>query len=272
MRLSEKSLTIFFVTFFIAMAVWSIALYMTGQTTTQWNYLFNVGTAFLFLSGGLFAFQQVKKSPIKSSVDSELIAIGIGVTLFGIGLLIWSYYNLVLNVESPFPSLSDVVYVFYAPILGYGLVNLLRVYGVKMTKSIYLQFFAVFVITAILILNFIIRPDISSEASLLTKMLLFYYPLADALLVTLGIMIFRLTRGKLHNSFNYFLIALFSMAFADFLFSYRTAVETYYNGDFSDVLYALTGLLFTLGIIRIVATQAILQKYFPENDTRDKLS
>lgn len=260
----------FYSVFFIVMVGWSILLWQTNQTTTQWNYLFNVGIAFLFFSGGLIAFSEARKSAIKSSVDHELIAVGLGVTLFGIGISIWSYYNLVLHVESPFPSLSDAVYVFYAPILGYGLVNLLKVSGAKITSKRYLEFLAIFAVAAILIFTLISPPDLSSETSFLTKFLLIYYPLTDSMLVALGIMMIRLTRGKLHNSFFYFFIALLSLASADLLFSYRATQGTYYNGDFTDVLYAFTGLMFTLGVVRIVSTQSILQKYFKENELQEK--
>jgi hypothetical protein len=254
------------------MVLWSVALYATGQTTTHWNYLFNVGIAILFFSGGFIAISQARKSKIKSSVDHELITIGLGVTLFGIGISIWSYYNLVLNVELPLPSFSDLAYVLYAPVLGYGLVNLLKVSGAKITKRTYLEFLAIFAVAATLILTLISPPDFSSDLSFLTKFLYIYYPLTDSALVALGIIMIRLTWGKLHNSFFYFFIALFSLASADLLYSYRALQGTYYNGDITDVFYAFTGLMFTLGIIRIVATQAILEKYFPESETEDKLS
>lgn len=265
MHFPEKTLTIFYCVFFIAMVAWSFALSTTGQTTTQWNYLFNVASAFLFLSGGFVAFSEARKSTIKSSVDHELIFIGVGVTLFGLGLLIWSYYNLALKIESPYPSLSDAVYVLYSPIVAYGLINLLRVSGISLTKRFYLEAIVVFAITAFLIFKLSIPPDLSLELPFLTKLLNVYYLLADALLITLGLMIIRITRGRIHGSFFFFLIALFSMAIADFTFFYRSAQETYYNGDIADIFYALAGTMFTLGIIKIVATQAIMKKYLSTN-------
>ena len=243
---------------------WSLALFITHQKITNWNYIFNIGIAFFYLSGATIAFLFSKRNEVHNSVTHELLSIGAGVMLFGIGLLIWSYYNLVLHVDIPYPSFADVVYVFYIPILAYGVVSLLRVYGIMISKAMYIQTFVIFVLAAIFIFAVGNPPDLSNSIPLLAKVFTLYYLLGDALLITLGIMLIRLTKGRIHNSFFYFFLAFFSMTTADFLFSYRTAHEIYWNGDVSDVFYALAGLLFTLGIIKIVATQSIITKYFSQ--------
>lgn len=266
MQFPAKKLTYFFYVFFVGMVWWSLALSITDQKTTDWNYLFNVGIAFLYLSGGAIAFLWSKKSETHNSVIHELLSVGLGVTIFGIGLLVWSYYNLFLDVDIPYPSLADAVYVFYMPILAYGIISLLRTFGIFMSKKIYLETFMIFVLAAVFIFAVGNPPDLSPELPYLVKAFNIYYLLGDALLITLGITLIRLTRGKLHNSFFYFMFALFSMAAADFIFSYRTAHETYWNGDIADVFYSLAGLMFTLGIIKIVATQSILSKYLPKNN------
>jgi hypothetical protein len=266
MPFPHKAMMASYTALFAAMVVWSFVLWQSRQTTSTWNYLFNVGCAFFFLSGGLIALFQAMKPKIKSAVDHELIAVGIGVILFGTGLSIWSYYNLVLNVESPFPSLSDAVYVLYSPILTYGLINLLRVTGARITKRFYLEFLALFAVISFFILTQSNPPDLSSELPFITKFLNVYYLLADALLLSLGLMIIRVTKGKIHNSFFFFLIAIFSMAIADFTFFYRSAEGIYYNGDIGDVFYALSGFMFATGIIKIVATQSILDKYLKDNN------
>ncbi len=237
------------------MVGWSTALFLTNQKTGDWNYLFNVADALIYLSGGAIALVASLKLGLKNTLGRELISVGIGISFFGIGLTIWSYYNLALRVELPYPSFSDAVYVFYSPILAYGIISLLRVFGVMITKRFYLESVGVFIIAAILIFTIGGPPDLSSQLSFLAKFLNVYYLLADALLITLGMMMIRLTRGKIHGSFFYFLIALFSMAIADFTFFYRTAQETYWNGDIADIFYAFAGTMFALGIVKIVAAQ-----------------
>ncbi len=254
MPFSERKIITFYCVYFLVLVAWSLVLFLTRQKTSDWNYLFNVADALIYLSGGTIALVEARKLHLKNTLGRELTSVGIGVFLFGVGLSIWSYYNLALRVESPYPSFSDAVYVFYSPILAYGLISLLRVFGVMITKRFYLESLGVFVLSAVLILS-VNPPDLASDLPFLAKFLNVYYLLADALLVSLGIMMLRLTHGRIHGSFFFFLIALFSMAIADFTFFYRVAQETYWNGDISDIFYAFAGLMFTLGIIKIVAAQ-----------------
>lgn len=263
MQFPAKKLTYFFYFYFALMIVWSIILYITHQTTSDWNYLFNIGIASFYLSGGAIAFIWSKKSEIRNSILRELITVGAGVTIFGVGLLIWSYYNLILRDAVPYPSIADAVFIFYFPILAYGIISLLRVFGIMISKRIYLETLIIFILTAIFIFTIGNPPDLSSSLPILTKTLNISYLLGDSLLISLGIMLIRLTRGKIHNSFFYFFIGFFSMASADFLFSYRTAHETYWNGDITDIFFTLAGLMFTLGIIKIIATQSAINKFVP---------
>lgn len=254
MPFSERKLITFYVLYFAAMVGWSLVLFLTHQKTTDWNYLFNVADALIYLTGGIIALTGSRRLHLKNSLGRELTSVGIGVILFGIGLSIWSYYNLALRVELPYPSLSDAFYVFYSPILAYGLINLLRIFGVMITKKFYFESLGIFIISAILILS-MNHPDLAHDLSFLAKFLNVYYLLADALLITLGVMMLRLTRGRIHGSFFFFLIALFGMAIADFTFFYRNGQSTYWNGDIADIFYAFAGTMFAIGIVKIVAAQ-----------------
>lgn len=263
MPFSERKLIAFYFLYFAAMVGWSLVLFLTHQKTTDWNYLFNVADALIYLTGGLIALTGSRRLHLKNSLGRELTSVGIGVILFGIGLSIWSYYNLALRIESPYPSLSDAVYVFYSPILAFGLINLLRVFGVMIAKRFYFESLGIFIVTSVLIITIGGPPDLASDLTFLAKFLNIYYLLADALLITLGTMIIRLTHGRIHGSFFFFLIALFSMAIADFTFFYRTTQEIYWNGDIADIFYALAGTMFAIGIIKIVAAQERLSTATP---------
>lgn len=254
MPFSERKIVIFYCIYFLVLVAWSLTLFLTRQKTSDWNYLFNVADALIYLTGGTIALVEARKLHLKNTLGRELMSVGIGVILFGIGLSIWSYYNLALRVELPLPSFSDAVYVFYSPILAFGLISLLRVFGVMITKRFYLESLVIFIIAAFLII-FLNHPDLATALPFLTKFLAIYYLLADALLITLGIMILRLTRGRIHGSFFFFLVALFSMALADFIYFYRVAQGSYWNGDITDIFYAFAGTMFTFGIIKIAAAQ-----------------
>jgi hypothetical protein len=264
MPFSERKLSSFFYGYFLLLLIWSFTLFFTHQTTSQWNYFFNLAYAFIYLSGGIIAFLGAKKSGLHNSVGRELFWIGTAVTCYGAGLVLWAYFNVVLLIETPFPSLADFFFVLYTPFLGYSIIHLLSIFGINTSKKIYFQALLIFAISSLFIFSIGNPPDLSSDLPLLTKSLNIYYLLSDSLLITLGLLLIRFTRGKIHKSFFYFLTALFLMTIADFVFSYRSANNTYWNGDISDVVFALAGLMFTQGIIKIVTTQSIILKYLPQ--------
>lgn len=261
MRFSENQLTLSFWIYFAILVLWSLILFATNQKTTELNYLFNLAYALLYLSGGAVAFRWAKKLSLHNAVGRELFWIGAAITFFGAGLLVWSYYNLVLRIDTPFPSMADAFFVLYTPFLSYSVINLLHVFGVKTSKKLYFEGLLVFALAAYFVFSIGNPPDLSEKLPLLTKGLNIYYLLSDSLLITLSLILIRFTKGRIHKSFFYFLVAMTAMALGDFIFSYRTANGTYWNGDISDLIYAFSGLMFTLGIIKIVATQAIIYKY-----------
>lgn len=255
MRFLDKYSTAYFLCFFLLLMSWSIVLLFTGQTNSPWNYLFNTAYALLYFSGGLAAIWGTKLHGFRSSVGKELFSIAIGMCGFAVGLFIWSYYNMVLKVEIPYPSLADIFFILYIPFIAYGIINLLREFGMLFSKRIICESAGIFIIAGILIFFFGNPPDLSPTLPFFTKALNIFYLLGDSFLITLGFMLIRLTQGHIHQSFFFFIAALLVMALADLVFGYRTGAQMYWNGDISDLLYALSGCLFSLGVVKIVSVQ-----------------
>lgn len=255
MQFLDRYLTYFLICFFLLLVQWTGFLYVTEQKTTEWNYYFNVAYAFMYIFGGLIALYGTKLHGLRSSVGRETFAIAIGMFGFAIGLFIWAFYNLVLKIETPFPSLADLFFILYIPFIAYGIINLLREFGLFFSKKILLESIGIFLLSAVLIFVFANPPDLAISTPLLEKVLNSAYLLGDSFLITLGIMLIRLTEGRIHKSFYFFVAALFVMAVADFIFAYRTSTDTYWNGDISDLLFATSGFLFSLGVTKIVIVQ-----------------
>lgn len=260
MKVFDSFVIIFFVIFYAMLLVWAFILFVTGQQTTQWNYLFNAGYALLYYSVGVVALFGIKLHGLNSAVGKELLAIAIGMFGFASGLSIWAYFNLILKVDIPYPSLADFFFALYIPFLGYGIINLLSVFGMFYSKRILSETILIFLLSCVLIFFWGNPPDFSDALPLLTKALNLAYLFGDAFLISLGYMLIRLSKGKIHKSFFFFVGALMVMALADLLFAYRTGAELYWNGDISDVLYATSGFLFSLGVTRIVISQMRITK------------
>ncbi len=262
MRFPEKNLILAFSACILILALWSILLFIANQKTTDLNYIYNVAVGLMFASGGGIAFLGIWGLGIKNALKKELLTVGIGMSCFGMGYFVWSFYNLALRIETPFPSLADAFFALYTPCVTYGVINLLRVFGVMIPKKIYLQSLGIYLVAVIFIFSVGNPPDLSPSLPILTKAVNMYYLLGDSLLITLSIMLIRLTRGRIHNSFIYFVFAMLAMASGDFVFSYRTASGAYWNGDISDFLFGLGAYLFSIGIIKIIATQYTISKSF----------
>ena len=260
MRIFDNYIAIFFTLFFIGLIAWHIILVTTHQTVTQWNYLYNTAYALLYFSGGVVGLFGVKLHGMKSSIGRELLCISLGMFGYAIGLFIWSYYNIIAKVGIPYPSLADFFFVLYIPFIGYGIINLLSVFGLQYSKRILIESFAVFIVVAIAIFFFGNPPDLSDKLPFFTKALNIFYLLGDTFLVTLGVMLIRLTQGRINSSFFFFIGALLVMVCADLLFSYRTGTNVYWNGDTSDLLYAFAGYLFSMGVTKIVYAQLHIAK------------
>lgn len=255
MKFLDSYISVFFGSFFAVLLIWSGILFFTGQKTTEWNYLFNALNALLFFSVGIVALFGVRLHGFQSAVGKELLSIALSMFSFSLGLFVWCYFNIILKVATPYPSLADLFLVLYIPFLGYGIVNLLRAFGMFYSTRILVETIVIFGLTSILIFFIGNPPDLSVAVPLLQKSLNIFYLLGDAFLISLGYMLIRLTKGRIHGSFFYLVGALFAMAGADLIFAYRTGTETYWNGDIADVLYALSGFLFSIGVTKIVSSQ-----------------
>lgn len=263
MRLFDNYIVVFFFCFYFMLLLWAGVLHFTGQTNTEWNYLFNAAYALLYFSVGIVGLFGIKLHGLKSSVGRELLAISLGMFGFSFGLFVWSFFNIILKIETPYPSLADAFFVLYIPFIGYGIINLLSVFGLFYSKRILVETTLIFQLATIVIFLFGNPPDISTTVPILERSLNIFYLLGDAFLISLGYMLIRLTRGKIHQSFFFFIGALIVMAIADLVFAYRTGAEIYWNGDIADILFATSGFFFSLGVTRIVSSQIKISNALP---------
>ncbi len=264
MRFFDNYINVFFSTFFVGMVLWSGILFFTGQRSTEWNYLYNAGYSLLFFSVGIISLFGVKLHGLSSAVGKELLSIALAMFGFSLGLFVWCYYNVIVKIGTPYPSIADFFFVLYIPFLGYGILNLLRVFGMLYSTRILMETIIIFGVSSILIFFVGNPPDLSNELPLLEKSLNIFYLLGDAFLISLGYMLIRLTRGRIHGSFFFLVGALFAMAAADLTFAYRTGTEVYWNGDISDLLFVLSGFLFGLGVTKIVSSQLKIASTLPD--------
>lgn len=183
-----------------------------------------------------------------------LFALGLGAQVFG--QTVFSFYNLVLKVGIPYPSLADVGYFGSIPLYIYGTVLIGRASGLKVSLRLFSgKIQAVLVPLAILAASYAVfltgyEFDWSDPIRIFLDL---GYPFGQAIYISLALLVFLLSRGVLGGMMRpkvlYILIALFIQYIADFNFLYQATHETWVNGGYGDFIYLTAYFAMALGLI-----------------------
>lgn len=249
-------------TYLLLLSAYWLVLSKSGLQTDFWNYFYSFSFSLIPLVGGLVGIAVSKPwGMLQSSMGRALFYIAAGLFTWGAGSMIWSFYNFFLKVSAPYPSMADVGFILSVPLWIVGIISLSHATGArfglkKMKGKLFLL--TVFVSVAVIsyyLLVIVARGGVLTE-SFDNYLKLFFdlgYPLGDVIILALALGIYGL-------SFNYFggqykraiyalLLGFAAMYFADFVFSYTTTVETFYNGNLGDLLFTVALFLITFGTL-----------------------
>ncbi len=237
-------------------------LFLTNTTDGFNNYLFSFLFGLTPLVGGIIAMVQSRMwGGVKSAVGKAVFFIGLGVFCWGAGEAIWSYYNFVLAIPAPYPSLADIGFAPSIFFYGLGALYLSRATGAKYgLRSPLAKAFVVLAPFAILAFSYYLLVVVARGGMLIpegdTELKFFLdiiYPLGDFVGLTIAIIVsglsFKYLGGKYLPDIIAILLGLGVMYVADTIFSYTTTVGTYYNADFGDLVLALGTFLLTYGVL-----------------------
>ncbi len=136
------------------------------------------------LAGAACIWRGVKGNPDR---PAAWILLGCGVISWGLGQLVWSYYEIVLGAAVPFPGLADVGYLLFIPLVAASFVMLFGRLGQHLALGrIILDGFVIavslFAVSWILVLDPIYT---TSDAGIVPTVISLTYPLGDVLLLAL---------------------------------------------------------------------------------------
>lgn len=161
----------------------------------------------------------------------------VGMVLWFLGEAIWAIYTLVLNVEIPYPSVTDVFWlVGYVP-LFLGLFLYVKTFASVLSRRMLSTVIIVVLVSSALVTAPLIA-SIGTEEDTVTMIANFAYPLLDLLLLAaslLGIVIF--SKGNLGKSWLLINGGILATMVGDVAFSYASMQGTYYNGHPIDLIY-----------------------------------
>jgi hypothetical protein len=151
-------------------------------------------------------------------------ALAIGLALWLAAELVWTYYELGVGIEEPFPSPADALWLTgYAPIAYYSL-RIYRTFGHKRT-SLALAAFGAFAVFAAYVISLVATAAVQSESDAVSTAVSVAYPLLDCLLAAPAILVLsNLKNGRLTSTpWALLSFSLLVMAAADSGFAYDTA-------------------------------------------------
>src|SRR3989344_1417831 len=237
-------------------------IYTTGLVDTLYNYLW--GLVFLGVLPVLGGISGILISRnwgfLSSALGRAILFFSAGVAVWGVGGVIYSYYNIALAIEVPYPSIADLFFVLSIPFLIVGLINLGKGIG-RGYKLRALRCKAIFAIIPLFIIATSYHYFTSvggdgfasfTDASILEIVLDFLYSIQDALLITTIALIYglsyRVFGGRFKQPINLLFVAFLFYYLTDFAYSYTVKQETYYVANWVDLLYLNTMFLISIGV------------------------
>lgn len=246
--------------------IWIHFKSLTGGPINDF-YSFSFGL--IPLIGGLWGILlSLSWGGLRSYVGKSIFFISAGSFSWGIGTMIWAYYNFFAGVAVPYPSIADLFYVVTIPLWILGMTNLSHATGTHSGFKTGAGKILVFAIPlAVLAASYYLLVVIAREGVLISSfegyLKLFLdlaYPLGDAIILTLAVLVYGLSRKYLGGMYkipvNILLVGFLVMYFADFTFSYTTTKETFYTGNFGDLIFTIALFLITFGTFGLDTSHA----------------
>ena len=171
--------------------------------------------------------------------------VGAGLACFWAGDVLFFFYQNVL-VISPFPSMADVCYLAYYPLVLAGLLCYPGRPASRLSKAAaYLGCFMVVAVGSVVILYVFLLPTLqSSRDDLLTYWLSVGYPLGDVLLLAgiAKVLLRRVSGSPL--SISLLTVGLLVGLVADVVYGYQGIQGSLQSGGFSDAAFMVSWALF----------------------------
>ncbi len=227
----------------------------TDEAKGLWGAAYQV----VALWGGVWGLLIAKTwGGMKSIMGRAITAFSIGLLLQVFGQSVFSFYNLVASVEMPYPSLADVGFFGSIPFYAYGIFNLARASGIKISlKSASNKLQAVIIPLVILGLSYLyfLKGYEFDWSAPIRVFLDFGYPLGQAFYVAMALLTYLLSKktlgGIMKNKVLFILLALAIQYLADYNFLYQAYAGTWGVSAYGDVIYLVAYFLMALGLIQL---------------------
>lgn len=238
---------------------WVYVAFVLKNESTQANLFWGASYQLMAVFGVICGLIISKSwGGFKSVMGRTIISFCIGLMLQVFGQTVFSYYNLILMVDIPYPSLADAGYFLSIPFYSYAAILLARTAGAGLSlKSIHKKAQMLIIpLLALIISYFIFLKDyVFDWSNPLLVFLDFGYPLGQAFYVSLALLAFVLSKELLGGMMKHkVLTVLFALAvqyIADYNFLLQAHNGTWTNGGYGDYLYLVSYFMMSLALINL---------------------
>jgi two-component system cell cycle response regulator len=191
----------------------------------------------------LAAFGCLARSVLVRAERPAWFFIGCALLATTIGDILFDFWY---GGNPPFPSAADVAYLLFYPLLYVGIVLLLR-RRVSLSATLWLDGLvaatAAAALGASVLVEVVVNSTHGSRLVVLTNMA---YPIGDVLLLALLVFVFSVTRWRPGRAWALIAAGLILNTVGDGLYLYQTAVGTYQEGTYLDLVWPLSLVLIAL--------------------------
>lgn len=246
------------VAYFGLLTLWWLKISFLNSELGLENYLFNLSYLFFNLLGGIggLVIASKKWGGFKSNFGRGLSFLSLGLLSQSFGLVIWTYYNIVLKVEVPYPSLADIGYFGLIPFYILAMLNFAPAMGVNFAlRTVSGKIMSALVPLVVFLISYLFfLSQVGWDSTNLIKSLLdLGYPAGESLSVALALSTYLLSRkllgGKMRLRLIFMIFALSFQFITEFTFLYTSGKGLYYNASFVDLMYAAAYFLMTLSLL-----------------------
>jgi len=260
MKFSLNSFSKIILTIFLVLVVWWMFIAVRGLENTNENYWYGIVEGLLPFIAAFFGLANARQwGGFKSVMGKAVTLLSAGLLTWGIGTIIFGYYNIVLKVPVPYPSLADAFYIISWPLWAMSMIYLSRATGVQFQLRTLVGRAILFLIPiAVIIGSYYVLVVVARQGTLgftenlLTNFLNLAYPIGDIVILTITILIYGLSFKYLGGFFKWaciIVLAGFVLNYiGDFLFVYRTTKEIYFVADFVDFVYTIAFFCLSFGV------------------------
>jgi len=243
--LYRSKLFIFLTFYFLVISVWWVKFNFFTSFEGE-GYWYNVAYGLMALVGALYGFRLYKKwGGLKTLIGKALFLLSLGLLSEWIANSIWGYFNIVKQIEIPYPSIADFFFFSIIPIYFFAIFFLGKASGsVAVLKKARGMF--VVVILSLFMLAGAYYLFLREGIEFSNPIKVFFdlaYPLGYVVTfsITLAIYIFMQSRlgGIMKKVVLLVLVSYLIQFLADYTFLYRALQGTYVNGGIVDFLYSI---------------------------------